>query len=142
MGAIGVSVATTLVTGVAQKLVGVDFSANNVQYIKKGDGFAYRVVVQSNKRYCGFQLKIDASVNGNSQAITVGDQNGPFRVSGLICGPSTAVEPSPKFSASPSPPDPLSGSHGKVLVPFDAIGAALQGEPEQRRGDHSETGQA
>jgi hypothetical protein len=82
-----------------EQTFGSDFFANNVQYIKKGDGFAYRVVVQSHKRYCEFQLKIDASVNGASQTVTVGDQNGPFRVSGLVCGSSTSTEPCPKFSA-------------------------------------------
>jgi hypothetical protein len=92
-------VARKLTEHEGQQTFGSDFFANNVQYIKKGDGFAYRVVVQSKKRYCEFQLKIDASVNGNSQTMTVGDLNGPFRVSGQICGPSTAVAPCPKFSA-------------------------------------------
>jgi hypothetical protein len=77
---------------------GSDFFADNVQYIKKNDGFAYRVMVRSTKRYCEFQLKIDATANGSSQTIAVGDHGGPFRVSGLVCD-STDSALCPKFPA-------------------------------------------
>jgi hypothetical protein len=80
------------------QVFGEDFFTNKVQYLKRDDGFAYRVVVRSQKRYCEFRLKIDASVRGSSQTITVDDKGRPFRVSGLICAQTGDVL-CPKFSA-------------------------------------------
>jgi hypothetical protein len=91
-----VPVARKLVEHEGEQTFGGDFFANNVQYVKKDDGTAYRVVVRSTKRYCEFQLMIDASAGGSSQTVWVGDQGGPFRVSGLIC---TSTVSCPRFSA-------------------------------------------
>ena len=79
------------------QVFGEDFFTNKVQYLKRDDGFAYHVVVQAQKHYCEFRLKIDASLGGASQTVTVDDHGRPFRVSGLICAPTGDV--CPKFSA-------------------------------------------
>lgn len=77
---------------------GGDFFSNNVQYLKKNDGFAYHIVARTEKHYCEFRLKIDASANGISQTISVDNHGQPFRVSALICDGTSKFVPCPKFS--------------------------------------------
>lgn len=56
---------------------------NYVQYIKKGDGYAYHIVVRSYRRYCEFRLLVDAAAGDRTQTVTVDDGGRPFKVSGL-----------------------------------------------------------
>ncbi|WP_285635591.1 hypothetical protein [Actinoallomurus iriomotensis] len=90
-------VARKLVDGDSGQQLGADYFADNVQYLKKDDGFAYRVVARTSKHYCEFRILVDASADGVSQTTTVDDQGRPFRVSALVCGDGPV--PCPRFSA-------------------------------------------
>lgn len=90
-------VARKLIDGEFEQKLGADYFANNVQYLKKDDGFAYRVVARTSKHYCEFRILVDASASGASQTMTVDDRGQPFRVSALVCGGGPL--PCPKFSA-------------------------------------------
>lgn len=57
---------------------------NYVQYVKKGDGYAYHIVVRSYRRYCEFRLLVDAAAGDRTQTVSVDDGGRPFKVSGVI----------------------------------------------------------
>lgn len=91
--------AREMVGGGDSQSFGGDFFANKLQYLTKNDGNAYHIVIRTNKHYCEFRLKIDASANGAAQTVTIDDHGRPFQVSGLICDPAAQLVQCPKFSA-------------------------------------------
>jgi hypothetical protein len=58
--------------------------SNYVQYVKKGDGFAYHIVARAYRHYCEFRLLVDATAGDRAETVSVDDGGRPFRVSGLL----------------------------------------------------------